>query len=242
MDYGYEQDYHYGQYPPPRRTRRRRRRRRRTALPLLGIAALAVAVAAFLFLRREQPWYTAEELGIPVVTSPNDADGDGVEDFADMVAGIRAYFDTDPHYQSKYYAGGYPDDGLGVCTDVVWQGFRAAGYTLKDMVDEDIAAHPECYPCADPDPNIDFRRVVNLDAFFRRYAQVLTNSLDDPAQWQAGDIVVFGDCEHIAVCSDKRDKHGIPFILHHGNPIDDAVERADLYKREITGHYRWLPE
>ena len=40
-----------------------------------------------------------------------------------MVAGIRAYFDTKPHYASKYYAGGYPDDGLGVCTDVVWQGF-----------------------------------------------------------------------------------------------------------------------
>ena len=39
------------------------------------------------------------------------------------------------HYQSKYYAGGYPDDGLGVCTDVIWQALQAAGYDLKALVD-----------------------------------------------------------------------------------------------------------
>lgn len=243
MDYVYGEYPDYGEYRParPQRRRRRRRRRRRKIAFLLLLAAVAAAVI-ILIRREEKPYYTAEELGIPVVTSPHDGDGDGVEDFADMVAGIRAYFETKPHYESKYYAGGYPDDGLGVCTDVVWQGFRGAGYELKELVDEDIAAYPDSYPYADPDPNIDFRRVVNLDTFFRRHAQVLTNLLDDPAQWQAGDIVVFGDCEHIAVCSDKRDKHGIPFLLHHGNPFDDAVERADIYKKEITGHFRWLPD
>lgn len=220
-----------------RRQKRKRRAQRQRIVVLVVLAA--VTAAAVWYARNHQPWYTAEELHIPVVISGRDEDGDGVEDYADMVAGIRAYFETKPHYGSKYYAGGYPDDGLGVCTDVVWQGFRAAGYDLKELVDADIAAYPEVYPYADPDPNIDFRRVVNLDTFFRRNAEVLTTKLDDPAQWQAGDIVVFGDCEHIGVCSDKRDRTGIPFLLHHGNPVEDAVERPDLYKREITGHFRW---
>ncbi|MFQ9052619.1 MAG: DUF1287 domain-containing protein [Oscillospiraceae bacterium] len=87
------------------------------------------------------------------------------------------------------------------CTDVIWQAFRAAGYSLKDLVDADIAAHPEYYPNIEtPDGNIDFRRVSNLDTFFRRHAQVLTCELDDPAQWQPGDIVIFGDRDHIGIC------------------------------------------
>lgn len=135
---------------------------------------LLLLAAGWLLLRSRIPqrWYTADELGIPQLQSPLDADGDGVDDWTDMVLGARAYIGTHPHYKSKYYAGGYPDDGLGVCTDVIWQAFRAAGYSLKDLVDADIAAHPECYPNIEtPDGNIDFRRVSNLDTFFRRHAQ-----------------------------------------------------------------------
>ena len=121
---------------PYRRARSRRRRAKSSRRKGLLVLLLAAAVAGLLWWRfGPRPYYTAQQLGIPVVTSPNDGDGDGVEDYADMVAGIRAYFDTKPHYASKYYAGGYPDDGLGVCTDVVWQGFRAAGYQLKELVD-----------------------------------------------------------------------------------------------------------
>ena len=126
---------------PYRRARSRRRRAKSSRRKGLLVLLLAAAVAGLLWWRfGPRPYYTAQQLGIPVVTSPNNGDGDGVEDYADMVAGIRAYFDTKPHYASKYYAGGYPDDGLGVCTDVVWQGFRAAGYQLKELVDADIAA------------------------------------------------------------------------------------------------------
>ena len=170
-----------------------------------------------------------------------DADGDGVDDWTDVVLGARAYIATDPHYQSKYYAGGYPDDGLGVCTDVIWQAFQAAGYDLKALVDADIAACPEAYPhITTPDPNIDFRRVNTLDTFFRRHAQVLTCDLSDGQQWQPGDIVVFGDRVHIGLCSDRRNRQGIPFLIHHGNPIDEAVERNDIPRMTVTGHFRWL--
>lgn len=115
---------------------------------LLIPLCLVLLAAAYFLLRSRIPqrWYTADELGISQQQSALDADGDGVDDWTDMVLGARSYIATNPHYKSKYYAGGYPDDGLGVCTDVIWQAFRAAGYSLKDLVDADIAAHPECYP------------------------------------------------------------------------------------------------
>lgn len=214
------------------------RRKRRLWLPLLLVA---VAACALLLRRLPQRWYSAQELGISQLQSPLDADGDGVDDWTDLMLGARAYIATDPHYKSKYYAGGYPDDGLGVCTDVIWQAFQAAGYCLKDLVDADIAASPESYPqITTPDGNIDFRRVSNLDTFFRRHAQVLTCSLEDPEQWQPGDIVIFGDRDHIGICSDRRNREGIPFLIHHGNPIDEAVEHNDIVHLQVTGHFRWL--
>jgi len=108
-------------------------------------------------------------------------------------------------------------------------------------VDADIAACPEAYPhITTPDSNIDFRRVNTLDTFFRRHAQVLTCDLSDGQQWQPGDIVVFGDRVHIGLCSDRRNRQGIPFLIHHGNPIDEAVERNDIPRMTVTGHFRWL--
>lgn len=80
-------------------------------------------------------------------------------------------------------------------------------------MDADVAAYPDLYPGLDatgPDPNIDFRRVRNLDVFFSRHAQVLTLKLEDPSQWQAGDIVVFSGGDHIAICSDRRNANGLP--------------------------------
>lgn len=219
-----------------RYSRPRRRPRRLIALAF----ALALCVLLLLPFLPER-YYTAEELGITQLQSSNDADGDGLEDWMDMVLGARAYIRTDPHYKSKYYAGGYPDDGYGVCTDVIWQAFRAAGYELKELVDADISANRDAYPFIEyQDGNIDFRRVNTLDTFFRRHAQELTCSFENPEDWQPGDIVIFGERDHIAICSDRRNADGIPFIIHHGNPIEDAVERDQMHRMEVYAHYRWV--
>ena len=56
------------------------------------------------------------------------------------------------------------------------------------------------------------------------------------AKWQGGDIVIFPN--HIAIVSDRRNKEGIPYIIHHGGqPVyeEDALKR---YKGNILGHYR----
>ena len=201
-------------------------------------AVILIATAALLIIKLiPSKSYTASELGLTELCSPLDADGDKIDDWHDIMLGARTYIETDPSYKSRYYEGGYPDDGYGVCTDVVWQGFAAAGYDLKSLVDSHIAENPELYP-DEADPNIDFRRVKNLSIFFEQTAQSLTIDTSYPEEWQPGDIVVYEN--HIAVCSDKRNRDGLPFIIHHG-PLG-AREADQLESKDIIGHYRWLPD
>lgn len=199
---------------------------------------ILIVIAALLIIKLiPSKAYTAEDLGLTELSSTIDADGDGIDDWHDIMLGARSYIETDPSYKSRYYEGGYPDDGYGVCTDVVWQGFAAAGYDLKSLVDSHIAENPELYP-DEADPNIDFRRVKNLSIFFEQTAQSLTIDTSYPEEWQPGDIVVYEN--HIALCSDKRNRDGLPFIIHHG-PLG-AREADQLESKDIIGHYRWLPD
>lgn len=229
------------QYSPQqrRKTRKRQRRQKRLRILLLILVLAGILYGAWRYLKPTD-YYTAQHFGIKTLKSSVDQDSDGIDDYKDLMKGARDYIATNPHYESKYYDTGYPNDGCGVCTDVIWQAFKAAGYDLRGLVDADIAAHRECYPnITTPDSNIDFRRVNTLNHFFSRYAESLTTDFDDPAQWQPGDIVIFGDSEHIAICSDKRNADGIPWIIHHGNPRDEAVEADQIGRMAVSAHYRW---
>ena len=89
------------------------------------------------------------------------------------------------------------------------------------------------------DKNIDFRRVRNLDIYLKNNSISLTKDLSQIEEWQGGDIIVFKD--HIGIISDKRNKKGIPFLIHHANPIQVNYEEdvLELYGQDyIIGHYR----
>lgn len=219
--------------------RKKRSRRFSKKAIILFIVVLLLAVGIFelnYWNLIPQKTYTAKDFGIETIQSDRDENNNGVDDYTDILLGARAYVATDPKYKSDYYIGGYPPTGEGVCTDVIWAALENAGYDLKDMVDADIAAHPDAYPAIDePDPNIDFRRVKNLAVFFERNALSLTTDVKDIAAWQPGDIVVY--TKHIAIISDLRDKDGVPYIIHHaGQPV---FEEDALTRYEIVGHYRW---
>lgn len=222
----------------------KRRGRLLTALYVVSGGIIVSAVVLSVLFFRNAGVYSAEDFGFTDIESPNDADGDGIDDYRDMVEGARAYIATDPFYKSAYYGGGYPTDNYGVCTDVIWQAFKAAGYSLKDMVDADIdSRHADYFDEGEySDSNIDFRRVRNLLVFFTEYAEVLTTSTDDPEDWMPGDIVIYDG--HIAICSDKRNAQGLPFIIHLGNPIENGVEANQLTRSgygEVIGHFRFTP-
>lgn len=170
--------------------------------------------------------------------SSSDKDGDTIDDQSDILMGALAYVETRPKYKSKYYEGGYPTDNYGVCTDVVARGFLAAGYDLQKLVDEDIKKNIKNYNIDKPDSNIDFRRVRNLKAYFDNNAQVLTTDVNKIEEWQGGDIVVFK--KHIALVSDRRNKNGVPYIIHHNDPWQLRYEEDVLALRgDIVGHYRF---
>lgn len=181
--------------------------------------------------------YSNEDFNIDTYISQVDKDLDGVDDQTDILEGVRNYIAKKPKYKSKYYATGYPDDLYGVCTDVVAFGLKNAGYDLMLLVNEDIKNNKEDYNIETNDINIDFRRVRNLKVYFANNAISLTTDIKNIAEWQGGDIVIFEN--HIGIISDKRNRKGIPFVIHHANPYQRYYEEDILeYKTDIVGHYR----
>lgn len=183
-------------------------------------------------------YYKASDFNLKTVYSKIDFDNDNIDDYSDIVLGARKDAKNHPTYKSEYYEGGYPPDDIGVCTDVLWRAFKNAGYSLKDMVSKDVEKNLVDYPeISAPDPNIDFRRVKNLNVFFSKYAQKLTLDYKKIEEWQPGDIVIFEENKHIGIISDKRNEHGIPYVIHNAGQINR--EEDYLTKSKITAHYRF---
>ena len=175
---------------------------------------------------------------LPLFLPYDDHNRNGFSDAEDLVLGARAAVEANPVYDGSYVKG-YPPVTAGACTDVIWQAFRAAGFSLRDMVDADIAANPSAYPnITKRDRNIDYRRVVNLHIFFSRYAESLSIDKTDPEVWQAGDIVIFRKDGHIGIISDRKNADGIPLVIHHSAK---AAEEADyLPTADVTAHFRFV--
>ena len=198
---------------------------------------LLIFLVSMLYIANKK--YTNEDFNIETYISNNDEDKDGIDDQTDFLNNVRNYISTKPKYQSKYYETGYPDDEYGVCTDVIAFGLKDVGYDLMELVNEDIINNKEKYNIEVIDKNIDFRRVRNLNIYLKNNAITLTNDLSKIEEWQGGDIIVFKD--HIGVISDKRNRKGIPLLIHHANPFQVNYEEnvLELYEQdEIIGHYR----
>lgn len=181
--------------------------------------------------------YTNNYFNIETYTSNVDKDNDGIDDQTDILDSARKYISTKPKYKSKYYNTGYPNDGYGVCSDVVAFALKDAGYDLQSLVNEHILAHKDLYDIEVVDKNIDFRRVKNLKIYLDYNAQSLTTDINDIEKWQGGDIVVFKN--HIGIVSDNRNRKGISFVIHHANPYQKYYEEDILeYHNDIVGHYR----
>ena len=203
----------------------------------LIILIIVVLYALYRFNYIPHKKYTNEDFNIKTYISKTDKDNDGIDDQTDIINNVRDYIKTNPKYKSKYYATGYPNDEYGVCTDVVAFGLKGAGYDLMNLVNEHIKTNRNLYDIDVIDKNIDFRRVRNLKVYLDNNAIALTNDINKIKEWQGGDIVVFKN--HIGIVSDKRNKKGVPFIIHHANPYQRYYEEDILeYRNNIIGHYR----
>lgn len=205
---------------------------------IIIILILVIIYLLYIFNYIPHRKYENKDFGIEKYISNIDFDNDGIDDETDILESTKKYLATKPKYKSKYYIGGYPDDNYGVCTDVVSFGLKGAGYDLKKLVNEDINNHKELYGIDVIDENIDFRRVKNLKIYFENNAIKLTNDIYDISNWQGGDIVIFNN--HIGIVSDKRNKNGVAFVLHHATPYQLYYEEDILEQRkDIVGHYKF---
>lgn len=108
-----------------------------------------------------------------------------------------------------------------------------------ELLNEDVLKNREKYSIEVVDKRIDFRRVENLNVYFKNNSISLTTDLKEMEQWQGGDIIVFRN--HIGIISDKRNRKGIPFLIHHASSTqlryeEDVLSSYD--KSDIIGHYR----
>ena len=151
----------------------------------------------------------------------------------------------DPAYVRLAYPGGDVPMERGVCTDVVIRAYRnGLGIDLQKRVHEDMRAHFSAYPrqwgLAQPDSNIDHRRVPNLQTYFKRNGAAMPVA-DDAANYQPGDLVTMmlpSNLPHIAIIIQHRnDEDSRPLVVHNigaGARLQDV-----LFSFPVTGHYRY---
>ncbi len=190
-----------------------------------------------------------------------DEDEDGISDQKDILLGAVKQLE-DPagnifleEDESNYYEGGDPPRHLANCTDIIARAFLDAGFNIRDMVNEDIIENFDKYPLKGiwgqeaSDPNIDYRRIQNLEIFFKRNARVLginfsASNEENLLSWFPGDIVFFdmgrdGFSDSAGIISDKTTRDGIPKVIYNYNEPGYTVEKDILREEVITGHYRF---
>lgn len=172
---------------------------------------------------------------------PSAAPRPSIVDAARSQVGVTTRYD--PAYKRLPYPGGDVPLEAGVCTDVVIRALRdSLGLDLQKAVHEDMKAHFDQYPrkwrLTKPDPNIDHRRVLNLEVYFTRAGAALPVTTK-PADYQPGDLVactVPPALPHIMIVSDRTNRDGRPLVLHN---IGRGTQEEDrLFEFKLTGHFR----
>ena len=162
---------------------------------------------------------------------------------AAAIAQTRSSVVYDGSYRRIPYPGGDVPETIGVCTDVVIRAYRRVGVDLQVKVHEDMKrafrSYPQLWGMSGPDPNIDHRRVPNLQMFLRRAGAELPVSRD-PRAYRAGDLVTWmlpRNLPHIGVVARDGSSTGTPLMVHNigrGPEVEDM-----LFTYPITGHYRY---
>ena len=206
-----------------------------------ALLIVMLALAAVLLLGKVP---VGIEYGSPYSGMPDAAtNGLDIVSAARSQVGVTVVYD--PSYQNISYPNGDVPMDRGVCSDVIVRALRAArGIDLQKLVHEDMKAHFIMYPSLTrwlmyrTDPNIDHRRVLNLERFFGRSGWSLEVTKDADC-FIPGDIVtclIGGEIPHVMIASDRKSPEGVPLVIH--NVGSGAQEENCLFSYDITGHHR----
>lgn len=200
------------------------------ALTVLGASALA------------QPTFAQPALAQPARLNRTNF---GLEVARGAEARTRIAELYDPAYRRIGYPMGDVANDRGVCADTVIRAFRAAGIDLQQLVHEDMkrafAAYPRIWGLSRPDPNIDHRRVPNLETFFSRAGASLGRTVS-AQDCEPGDVISWRiPVPHIGVVSTvpADPASGRAMIAHNvgaGSRLEDV-----LFAWPIQGWFRYRP-
>jgi uncharacterized protein YijF (DUF1287 family) len=236
---------------------------------LVIVLAITLSISQFTFKKEYSP-PTALAALLPryrVIDMDNisvktDFDRDGISDQKDILLGAKNQLDNpadnifkNGNNETNYFNGGDPPAEIAICTDIIARAFREAGFDLSQLVNDDIAANFNSYPLrinwgqTRPDKNIDYRRIQNMEIFFKRNSQAMTTVFDlsdikNLEQWLPGDIVLFdmdrdGYTDNAGIISDFTNRKGIPKVIYNYIDPGYTVERDILSSSSIKGHYRY---
>ncbi len=152
----------------------------------------------------------------------------------------------DGAYRSIPYPGGDVPKHTGVCTDVLIRSYRTLGIDLQKLVHEDMKAHFAAYPktwgLKRPDPNIDHRRVLNLETFFARHGQIVPVTSREQ-DYVPGDIVSWrleNGLPHIGVVGEELVSGTKRHVIIHNIGAGPQAEDI-LFAYRVHGHFRFAP-
>ncbi len=166
----------------------------------------------------------------------------------DLISAAKERTRHDVVYDGRYVTIAYPmgdvPNDRGVCTDVIIRAYRKVGIDLQVEVHRDMKANFKYYPniwgLSGPDPNIDHRRVPNLQVFFQRRGKQLPVS-DRAEAYRPGDLVTWmlpGNLPHIGIVVDRKSRDAKRFMIVHNIGRGPRMEDR-LFEFPITGHYRF---
>jgi uncharacterized protein YijF (DUF1287 family) len=198
----------------------------------VGLGAAGFASAAFTSLFSRNNVGFAQTIGTEAPNGQAEPWALALIRAAETQIGVTVRYDG--AYRRLTFPGGDIDRSLGVCTDVVIRAYRDAfGFDLQQAVNRDMKkafrAYPKAWGLARPDPNIDHRRVLNLERFFlRKRADLpLPEAL---SAYRPGDLVtqrVGARLPHIAIVSDRLSPDGQrPLVVHNigaGTRLEDTL-------------------
>ena len=204
---------------------------RRTALGMLVATPMVGAGAA---LARPVPAPSGERLA---------------QAARDQVGVTKAY---DPSYRSIPYPNGDVLRSTGVCADVLVRAARDAWRVdLQQRVHEDMTRAFAAYPSRrawglkGPDSNIDHRRVLNLEAYWRRQGAELWRAPPQTEGHRFRKPLALGDCltwrvsgrlPHVGVVTQVG---FAPLVTHNIGGGTQEVLLATMWLHRASGHYRW---
>ena len=178
----------------------------------------------------------------------------GSADFGERLAAAALQRSKVPSvYDNSYYQIAYPNGDVPLTPDGKWKGkaedllirsYRYLGIDLQQLVHEDMSksfsSYPQLWSSRAPDPNIDHRRVQNLQRFFT-HAGAEMKVTREVSDYKPGDVVVWmlanGDLHTGVVVPGPGTRGGEAWVVHD---MGSGPKWEDILTNfQIQGHYRY---